>query len=1322
MRKNLGAPREEMTACGMLGFNGEQFDTAKWVTRLTVTVNGRRFHNIPCVELPAGSSTVVLGRHFFAKHGVDVSPSRRKLLWPQDLPPNPPAIPDIVLPTEALDRRAIEPVHQKDMERRDRRMTRDEKRRPDGKGKRVTWAQDQRENEKKMERALLGLPGPPPKKSRDERKAAERQSTEKNPLGGIQISFVSAVSWKVLETRARRQRKSGLPPEQCIQLDAFSLLELDKLIETKEGALENEPDDVRELILERLPTRYRKYADVFSKAASDALPPHRTGVDHKIELLKEHAEALAPAPLYQMSLDQLKAMKKYLTENLEKGFVVPTNSPYAAPVLMAKKPGGGWRFCVDYRRLNAITKKDRYPLPLIDETLTRLSRAKVYTKLDIRQAFHRIRMHPDSADLTAFRTRYGSYKYKVLPFGLCNGPGTFQRYINNALHDILDEYCTAYIDDILIYSEDPLQHEIHVKEVLERLRKAGLQADIKKSEFHVTTTKFLGYIVSTDGIRPDPEKVTAVIDWKTPSTVKGVQSFLGFCNYYRRFVRNFGRIARPLQALTVKTALWKWGDAEQQAFDRLKAALVSAPVLALYDPEAATKMETDASDGVLGGVLSQQGKDGHWHPVAYYSKTMTGPETRYEIHDKEMLAVVRAMGEWTAELQGLAEPFVAYTDHKALEFFSTKRLLNARQAGWSDDLSRFDYKITYRPGTENTAADALTRKLEDLQTQKAIKEADRTMALLPADRILTGAARADAVAPAKATKATPAKTTKVTWATEAVEATDAADAPAELDTADKTDAAEPSGVDLVDRILQANRAAKDSQAYRKKATPGDGERNSWTINGNGLLVRNGKLFVSEKGNLRTYLINEIHTAKSMAHPGQRKTMALLRAQYYWPGMGHDVARFRRNCRCVAAKIPRDKTPGLLHPLPIGSRPWQHVAMDFHSMPADKTGANNVFVVIDRFGKRAFSLPCKDTATARDAARLYFVHIWRVYGTPETVVSDRGPQFISAFTDELCKLMGTRQKLSTANHPQTDGVTEVYNQYLNQRLIPFVNHHQDDWSDLLPAMDFAQAALTHESTQISPFELEFGYRPRLHFDWEERTTEFENPRERLNRQDAQAFAARAHEAWKWAANHIRHSQSRAEKQANKRRREPDFTVGDMVWVISPNWPTDRPSTKLDWKRRGPYRIKAMKGHSYELDLPDSVKVHPVFHAEKLRKASTDPLPGQEQEEPPAEEVNGELEYEVEEIIAARVWRGKLQYKVRWKGWDEDPEWYPASNFKNSARLLKKYHERRPGDPGPPKNLHVWLRAAEDGTFAPNAEDDNAPEAVGPIRILRRPMRR
>jgi hypothetical protein len=249
---------------------------------------------------------------------------------------------------------------------------------------------------------------------------------------------------------------------------------------------------------------------------------------------------------------ELEELKRYLTENLDKGFIDTSQAPFASPVLFVKKPNGSLRFYIDFRKLNRLTRKDRYPLPLINETFARLAKAKVFTKLDIRQAFYRIRIHLDSEELTTFRTRYGAYKCKVLPFGLTNGPTTYQRYMNDILFDCLNVFYTAYLDDILIYSEDPLEHEAHVKQVLDRLRKAGLQADIKKSEFRVTRTKYLGFIISTDGIEVDPAKVEVVKQWKEPRTVKGIQLFLGFCNFYRRFITNYGQIARPLNLLTHK--------------------------------------------------------------------------------------------------------------------------------------------------------------------------------------------------------------------------------------------------------------------------------------------------------------------------------------------------------------------------------------------------------------------------------------------------------------------------------------------------------------------------------------------------------------------------------------------------------------------------------------------------------------------------------------------------------------------------------------------------------------------------------------------------
>ena len=317
-------------------------------------------------------------------------------------------------------------------------------------------------------------------------------------------------------------------------------------------------------------------------------------------------------------------------------------------------------------------------------------------------------MDPASEDLTTFHTCYGAYKYKVLPFGLTNSPATYQCYMNDVLFNYLDDFCIAYLDDILIYSDNELEHEEHVKKVLERLRSAGLQVDLKKCEFSVKHMKFLGFIVSMNGIEVDPEKVEVIYNWMPPKTVKGVQSFLGFCNFYRRFIRDYGVIAKPLVCLTKNNTPFIFDQDCQEAFEELKGRLVSAPILQHYNPELESMLETDASDGVVGGVLSQLHTDGEWHLVAFFSKTMAPAECNYEIHDKEMLAIIRSLSQWQAELEGSSSRIKIYMDHKALEYFMTTKQLTSRQAWWAEVLSQFFFTIMYHPGKQNTKADALT--------------------------------------------------------------------------------------------------------------------------------------------------------------------------------------------------------------------------------------------------------------------------------------------------------------------------------------------------------------------------------------------------------------------------------------------------------------------------------------------------------------------------------------------------------------------------------------------------------------------------------------
>jgi len=306
-------------------------------------------------------------------------------------------------------------------------------------------------------------------------------------------------------------------------------------------------------------------------------------------------------------------------------------------------------------------------------------------------------------------------------------------------------------------------------------------------------------------------------------------------------------------------------------------------------------------------------------------------------------------------------------------------------------------------------------------------------------------------------------------------------------------------------------------------------------------------------------------------------------------------------------------------------------------------------------------------------------------------------------------MGIKQKLSTAYHPQTDGNTEIVNQYLDQRLRPFINYHQDNWSDLLPCMDWAQAILPHDTTGLSPYEIEFGHQPTHHWDWEERTKTSPTAREQKSREEAQSYARTRHNAVKLATEiaqrGIAQAQQQQARQANKKRREPDFAVGDQVYITPRGFTTSRPSRKLDQQMYGPYLIIAMKGHSYQVKLPPYMHMHDVFHADRLRKAATDALPGQIEPKEEPIEVNGNPEWQVEEILDSRIYRGRLQYKVSWVAYDPDPTWYNARGFAGAPYKVRDYHQAYPEKPGPPLRLDTWLRAYEAGEHLETTDNDD-----------------
>ncbi|MDI6015458.1 reverse transcriptase domain-containing protein [Escherichia coli] len=1008
-------------------------------------------------------------------------------------------------------------------------------------------------------------------------------------------------------------------------------------------------------------------------------------MDHHIELEKDEkgqTPKVPWGPLYNMSRDELLVLRKTLTELLDKGFIRVSNSPAAAPVLFAKKPGGGLRFCVDYRGLNKITRKDRYPLPLINETLQRISRAKWYTKLDIVAAFYHIRIAEGSEWMTAFRTRYGLYEWLVTPFGLANAPSTFQRYVNWALREFLDEFVSAYMDDILIFTEGTLDdHRKQVRKVLQKLREAGLTADINKSDFEVTTTKYLGFIIDAkEGIKMDPEKVKAITEWQAPTTVKGVRGFLGFANFYRRFIKDFSKIASPLTDLTKKDIPFRWTAEAQQAFETLKEMFIAEPTLLQFDADRETVVETDSSGYVVGGTLMQYDDKGLLRPCAFFSKRNSPAECNYEIYDKELLAVIRCLEEWEAELLAVRS-FKILTDHRNLEYFLTVRRLSERQMRWAELLSRFNFKMVYRPGILNSMADALSRREQDLPRDQADERlASREVKLLKDEWIESE--NLTQVRFQKGPEEGKGNLTQVRFQKQGINEASACLVQLESPTGPPPDET-PTLEEAWEHARANDPVLKDLERAVREGKPRfpvhlgvKASISECSLSQTDELLWRGRRWVPADEPLRTRIIQETHDSALSGHPGREVTTSLVGRQFFWPGYAGDIRRFIRNCTtCRASNAWKERRQGLLKPLPVPDRIWSELSMDFVTDLPESNGCTNLLVVTDRLGKGVILEPCRKI-DADTVAKAFIQSVYRRHGLPRAIVTDRGTQFTGALWARICQVLGIKRRLSTAWHPETDGSTERMNQTTEAYLRKYVNYMQDDWTNWLPSAEVAINNRDAAATGVSPFFLEHGY----HVDPLDFTDQVAagNEQSKSPIQRAEAILTKLKKATEWAQASMAAAQQEQEDFVN-RSRDPavEYRIGDEVWLDLRNLRTDRPSKKLDAKNGRFKVLEKIGSHAYRLDTPGTI--HNVFHVNLLRPVATDPLPFQRQPiwHPPA--VIGEgletAEWEVEKIVKERTVRGKHQLLVKWAGW-ETPTWEPASALEETA-ALDEFLNRRGG---------------------------------------------
>ncbi|KAL0154077.1 hypothetical protein M9458_050536 [Cirrhinus mrigala] len=848
----------------------------------------------------------------------------------------------------------------------------------------------------------------------------------------------------------------------------------------------------------RSPPRHRflKYNDLkmaFSKDKASQLPPHRA-VDCAIELLPGHSPP--KGRIFPLSQPESEAMNNYINEKLAKGFIRPSTSPASAVFFFVMKKDGGLR----------------------PSALEQLRQAQYYTKLDLRNAYNLIRIREGDEWKTAFSTTSGHYEYRVMPFGLSNSPSIFQSFMNDVFRDMLAKWVIIYIDDILIYSNSMSKYIQHVRKVLQRLIQYQLYAKLEKCEFHRTSTSFLGYIISPEGVAMDEKKVEAVLKWPQPRTLKELQRFLGFANFHRRFIRNFSSVAAPLTAMTKRqTTQLIWSPEALQAFDELRVRFTSAPILRHPDPNKSFIVEVDASNTGVGAILSQRhGDPAKTFPCAYFSRKLSFAERNYDVGNRELLAMKLALEEWRHWLEGAKHPFTILTDHKNLEYLRSAKRLNPRQARWALFFTRFQFIVTYRPGSKNTKADALSHQTDSISCP------DRTETIIPTTLLLA----------------------PVHW-------------------------------DIVTEIEHAN---------QEHSPPSE--------------CPQGKLFVPEP--LRNRLLAQ---TSSPIYPTHRAILLSI-------------------------------------------------------------------TISDGFSKACRLIPLTKLPSAFEAAEILCL-----YGLPDDIVSDRGPQFTSRLWTSFFKLLNVNISLTSGYHPQSNGQSERLNQEIIQFLRSYCHKNQADWSCYLMWAEYAQNSLVKPATGITPFQCILGYQPPM-FPWSGEPSDLPSVTDWLNRSE---------ETWNQAHTHLSHAIRKQTRTANLHRRPgPRYTPGQWVWLSTRDLRLRLPCRKLSPRYVGPFQIlRQITPVSFRLDLPANYRISPTFHMSLLKPAGGPRREPEGEAEPHTSPilVDGEEAYRVHELLDSRRRGNTLQYLVDWEWYGpEERSWVNAGDILDPT-LTEEFHRRFPEKPAP-----------------------------------------
>ena len=991
-------------------------------------------------------------------------------------------------------------------------------------------------------------------------------------------------------------------------------------------------------------------ADVFTSQPKN--PGATTRVSHEIRL-RDPNRAPARVSVRRTSPEKAAEIDRQVQEMLSHGIIRESSSEWASGVVLVRKSDGSLRFCADYRPLNELCEPDVYPLPLIDDILDALSGATIFSTLDLASGYWQIPLSKESIPKTAFITTTGLYEFVVMPFGLCNAPATFQRLMNEVLRGL--PFCRVYLDDIIVFSRDATEHAHHLAAVFERLRKASLHLKLSKCAFGRSSLRYLGHIVSRDGIQPLDDKVADVRDRAPPKNVQDVQSFLGLAGYYRRFIRDYARVVEPLLALTRADTPFTWSNDCQAAFDTVKARLTERPILAFPDFNRPFTLFTDASSVALGAVLSQQGHDGQEHPVAYASKSLTSAERNYSATERECLAIVWAVGKFEIYLSG--RPFTVVTDHQALKWLMSIKYPTDRLYRWTVALMPFQIKLEYRPGPANGNADALSRP--PIAAIAALTRSRSTAAPAP----------------------TPAPPVSAEISTDYPEPPDVAGA----------QRADERLAPLIEYLTKGTLPEQAAARHRLQA-----KSSNYAIQ-NGCLVflPFGPRLVLPRS-LQHWALERHHDDPLGGHLGGDKVYSRLTKRFFWEGMHRDTHAYVKTCHvCQQRKSPRLPGLGSMQPIVV-PEPSHTVALDFCGpFPTTARGNAYVLVVTDHFTKHVEAFATPDQTKETTATILVDEYFCR-YGAPARLLSDRGATFLSDVVRVATDVFGVKKTNTSPYHPQTDGLTERFNSTMANMLASFESH--DDWDLYLRKVVFAYNSATQPSVGESPFFLTFGREARFPSD----VALASRGADPLPGRFTDAAAYRTHLVSRLAAaraaardaNAVQHERQRAEY--NRRHRDVAFEPGQLVWLYAPA--VAQLARKLARPWTGPFRVLDRASPvTYRLER-DGRALRQLIHVSRLklcysrddeppRAPRTAAIPADDAFDPNADglgdpaptpvvpshtsvtpgappvtpgPIDGSTDiYAVERILRVERRGAQKWYLVQWKGYPE-PSWEPTRN--------------------------------------------------------------